>query len=73
MLVFFFLIHSNHLFLFRNLYALVYKTTHPDVTEVEFRRIYKGLDKETVKVGTCYFLRVGNLYTKLIGFPYAEI
>lgn len=44
----------HYLFLFRNLYAIFYKKTHPDVTEAEFREIYKRLDKETVKVGT-YF------------------
>lgn len=39
-----------YLLLFRNLYAIFYKKAHPDVTEAEFREIYKGLDKETVKV-----------------------
>jgi hypothetical protein len=40
----------HYLFLFRNLYAISYKKTHPDVTEAEFREIYKRLDKETAKV-----------------------
>lgn len=39
-----------YLFLFRNLFAIFYKT-HPDVTEADFWEIYKGLDKEAVKVG----------------------
>ncbi|KAF8816758.1 hypothetical protein BYT27DRAFT_7237748 [Phlegmacium glaucopus] len=40
---------SRTLLTARNLYAIFYKETHPDVTEAEFREVYKKLDKETVK------------------------
>lgn len=61
LLVFSFLIPRPYLFLFRNLYAIFYKKTHPDVTEAEFREIYKGLDKETIKVRT-YFPQQHHAY-----------
>ena len=45
------------------------------MSEADFREIYKGVDKETAKVGFRYFHRVGvdNWNAMLIRFSYTEI
>ena len=57
-------------FSFRNLYAIFYKATHPDVTEAEFGEIYKYLDKEKIKVCFRSFCQVSTI---LIGVSHEDL
>ena len=44
------------IYFYSEIYAVFYKKSHPDVTEAEFKEIYKGLDKETLKVNLILLL-----------------